>query len=109
METAAHGRRPRSTWIAVVCALGATAIALAGGLHAALGQDAVRPLPQRLSETGLFRGQGEPEVDPGNVPFAPQYPLWTDGASKRRWIRLPQGSAIDATDPDAWQFPIGTR
>jgi hypothetical protein len=109
METAAHGRRPRSTWIAVACALGATAIVLAGGLHAALSQDAVRPLPQRLSETGLFRGQGELEVDPGNVPFAPQYPLWTDGAAKRRWVRLPEGSAIDATDPDAWQFPVGTR
>ena len=32
-----------------------------------------------------------------NRPFSPQYPLWTDGASKRRWIYLPAGTAIDAT------------
>jgi hypothetical protein len=35
--------------------------------------------------------------------------LWTDGATKRRWISLPPGTAIDASDPDAWVFPIGTR
>ena len=27
----------------------------------------------------------------GMVAFAPQYPLWSDGATKRRWIRLPAG------------------
>jgi cytochrome c553 len=41
--------------------------------------------------------------------FAPQYPLWTDGASKRRWIQLPAGARIDATDVDDWQYPVGTR
>lgn len=30
-------------------------------------------------------------------------------ADKRRWLRLPAGTAIDASDPDAWQFPPGTR
>ena len=59
------------------------------------------PLPARLSETGL----GEPGV----VAFAPQYPLWSDGAAKRRWIRLPAGTAVDARDPDAWNFPPGTK
>lgn len=59
------------------------------------------PLPARLQDTGLY----EPDVRP----FAPQYPLWTDGATKRRWIRLPAGAAIDAADPDAWNFPPGTR
>jgi hypothetical protein len=42
-------------------------------------------------------------------PFAPQYPLWTDGAVKRRTISLPAGSQIDASDPNAWQFPVGTK
>jgi mono/diheme cytochrome c family protein len=41
--------------------------------------------------------------------FTPQYPLWSDGAIKRRWIRLPAGSAIDARHADAWEFPPGTR
>jgi len=35
--------------------------------------------------------------------------LWTDGAAKRRWISLPPGTAIDASDVDRWDFPIGTR
>ena len=60
----------------------------------------------RLSETGLYRADGS--VDPANRPFAPQYPLWTDGAEKKRWIRLPAGASIDVSDLDAWRFPTGT-
>ena len=66
------------------------------------------PLPPTLQETGLFKA-GSSEVDPRNLAFSPQYPLWSDGASKRRWIRLPAGKTIDASDADAWQFPAGTR
>jgi cytochrome c553 len=65
--------------------------------------------PLRLSETGLY-GEGRPGVvDPRNRPFAPQYPLWTDGASKRRWVYLPPGATIDARSEHAWQFPVGTK
>jgi hypothetical protein len=57
--------------------------------------------PPLLSETGL---------DAGDVrPFSPQYPLWTDGAAKRRWVRLPAGAVIDATNLARWEFPVGTR
>lgn len=108
METAADVLRPRSTWIGFALALGSGALALAGALHA-LGQPDVRPLPDRLSETGLFLAGDSGSVDPRNLPFAPQYPLWTDGAEKRRWIRLPEGSSIDASDPDNWAFPVGTQ
>jgi hypothetical protein len=41
--------------------------------------------------------------------YAPQYALWTDGATKERTIYLPPGSQIDASDPNAWDFPIGTK
>ena len=46
---------------------------------------------------------------PGTVAFVPQYPLWSDGSTKRRWMRLPPGTSIDASDPDAWDFPRGTK
>ena len=69
---------------------------------------AIKP-PQTLQETGLYADFAQLRVDPGHLAFAPQYPLWTDGASKRRWISLPPGTAIDASDPDAWVFPAGTR
>jgi hypothetical protein len=65
--------------------------------------------PALLSATGLYRGEGTTEIDPGNRPFSPQYPLWSDGAVKRRWIRLPEGAAIDATNLARWDFPVGTR
>jgi cytochrome c553 len=65
--------------------------------------------PALLSETGLYAGEGTTRIDPLNRPFSPQYPLWTDGATKKRWIRLPAGSAIDATNLSRWEFPIGTK
>jgi hypothetical protein len=65
-------------------------------------------LPQRLRDTGLYGDDGT-TVRAGVVAFAPQYPLWSDGATKRRWIHLPAGTAIDASKPDAWEFPRGTR
>lgn len=69
---------------------------------------AAAALPPRLSETGLFAPPTR-TIAPGILPFSPQYPLWSDGAAKRRWIALPPGTAIDASDPDAWDFPPGTR
>ncbi|MFT3817563.1 MAG: hypothetical protein QM750_08055 [Rubrivivax sp.] len=87
-------------------------IVAAGVLATAPSQTAAQALPElppRLSQTGLFAA-GEPgRIAPGLHSFTPQYPLWSDGAAKRRWIALPPGTAIDAGDPDAWQFPPGTR
>jgi hypothetical protein len=69
---------------------------------------AVEPIPQRLSETGLYL-PGTLTVDSRNRPFSPQYPLWTDGAHKSRWVRFPQGARIDSRNIDKWVFPVGTR
>ncbi len=74
---------------------------LAAVADAAAAAPVTPPPPRWLGETGL----GEP----GTFAFAPQYPLWSDGAAKRRWIRLPAGAAIDASRPDAWEFPVGTK
>lgn len=57
--------------------------------------------PRLLSETGLN--------DPSTRAYEPRFALWSDGATKRRWIRLPPGARIDTSNPDAWQFPVGTR
>jgi hypothetical protein len=67
------------------------------------------PLPQHLHETGLYADGSSTKIDPRNLAFSPQYPLWSDGARKRRWIYLPPGTAIDAVRSDAWEFPVGTR
>lgn len=67
------------------------------------------PLPLRLSETGLYAGGSTTAVRAGNIPFSPQYPLWSDGAAKRRWLSIPPGTSIDASRPDEWDFPPGTK
>jgi cytochrome c553 len=86
------------------------AVALALGLAATLAARslAAPAVPERLSDTGLYL-PGTLTVDPRNRPFSPQYPLWTDGAGKSRWIQLPAGGRITARDADTWEFPVGTR
>jgi hypothetical protein len=59
------------------------------------------PLPARLSATGI----DGPDVRP----YTPAFARWSDGAEKRRWLYLPPGGVIDTTDPDDWEFPIGTK
>ena len=65
--------------------------------------------PATLAETGLYADARSLALADGLLEYAPQYPLWTDGARKRRWIALPPGSVIDASDADAWRFPVGTK
>jgi len=66
-------------------------------------------LPERLSQTGLYE-QGDPnQLSPGVRAFAPQFALWSDGALKRRWIRIPAGERIDTSDMNNWLFPVGTQ
>lgn len=65
--------------------------------------------PPRLRDTGLYSDVGSKVVRSGVMPYSPQYPLWSDGASKSRWIFVPSGAWIDASNPDAWKFPRGTR
>jgi hypothetical protein len=84
---------------AVTTALRRAAPALA--LLVSMAATAATVPPATLAETGYGRA--------GALGFTPQYPLWSDGAEKRRWVALPPGTAIDARQPDAWQFPRGTR
>ena len=94
----------RASAIAAVL-LAAWAATQAGAAAGVAPADAVPPL--RLADTGLYDASGL--VDPRNRAFAPQYPLWTDGMTKRRWAFVPAGSAIDASDEHQWRFPAGTR
>ena len=78
-------------------------------LSLAVRAGAAEPLPENLGGTGLYVPGSMEQVHPENMPFAPRYPLWSDGSGKRRWIHLPRGTAIDAAHPDAWEFPRGTK
>lgn len=85
---------------------GGAGVASAGLSPDAVAAAALPPPPARLSLTGLYAADGS--IEPRNLPFTPQYPLWTDGAAKARWIRLPAGARIDVANVDAWSFPVGT-
>ncbi len=63
----------------------------------------------KLSETDLYLDLPSKNVDSKNRAFSPQYPLWTDGALKKRWIFLPVEQKINSDDPNQWQFPVGTK
>ncbi|MDP9197935.1 MAG: hypothetical protein M3O07_01805 [Pseudomonadota bacterium] len=76
-----------------------TACALAAGLALAAA-GAERP-PENLADTGLLEPGSIDAVQAGLQTFTPQYPLWSDGAIKRRWIELPSGTAINASRPAA--------
>lgn len=89
-------------------AVGALAVTLGATLVAG-PRPAPRGAPARLSQTGLFRDIGTRTLAAGVRPFTPQYPLWSDGAAKRRWVWLPPGTTIDVRQVDAWRFPVGTR
>jgi hypothetical protein len=65
--------------------------------------------PNHLSETGLYVNIDTKTIAPANLMFAPQYPLWSDGAMKKRWIYLPPKQTIDAKQIDDWIFPVGTK
>jgi hypothetical protein len=66
-----------------------------------------RPLPAKLSETGLFPAL--PDLTPvaSAQGFQPAWPLWSDGLQKQRQVIVPAGKAIDASDRNLWQFPVG--
>jgi hypothetical protein len=68
-----------------------------------------RPSYTHLAQTGYFSAPGALTEASDLVPFAPTHVLWSDGADKRRWIRLPPGTQIDTSDMDHWVFPIGTK
>jgi hypothetical protein len=89
--------------------IGIVVAALSPVRHHAVAQAPVNSPPERLHETGLFARDSADEIAPDILSFTPQYPLWSDGAKKRRWISIPQGTFIDASRPDAWEFPRGTR
>ena len=65
--------------------------------------------PARLSESGLYANWPSRTLAERVVSFAPRFSLWSDGAEKTRYIWLPTGKRIDATELEHWQFPIGTK
>jgi hypothetical protein len=65
--------------------------------------------PPLLSQTGLYSDFASETLADGVRPFEPRYALWSDGATKRRFLRLPPGATIDTSNMDFWSYPVGTK
>ena len=67
-----------------------------------------RVLPKLISETGLFSDLTN--LVPANylIPYAPNSPLWSDGAIKSRWFTLPTNTVINFSANGEWTFPAGS-
>ena len=84
----------------------------AGGVTSSTTGEVIETLedgsPLLLSQTGLYLADMVTLAE-GVRPFEPRFMLWSDGATKRRWIWLPEDAQIDTSEMDYWQFPVGTR
>ena len=72
-------------------------------------------LPATLSLTGVFANTPAMTPAAGLIPYAPNVPLWSDGAQKGRYFSIPNtgapltsGEQIAYAPTGAWSFPAGT-
>lgn len=65
-------------------------------------------VPDQLSETGIFTSMGDLTPASGLIEYLVAAPFWSDGASKRRFIAIPDGSTIGFESDASWGFPLGT-
>jgi hypothetical protein len=66
-------------------------------------------LPTELRCTGLYQDWSTRTLACGVTSYVPAHHLWADGAGKQRYVWLPPGATIDASDPDNFVYPVGTR
>ena len=71
--------------------------------------DTSSEVPELLSATGLYWSIATKTLAANVLPFTPQFPLWSDGTEKRRWVHLPGCAKIDTSDMDRWEVPVGTK
>lgn len=74
-----------------------------------VGPDADPLKPLTLAGTGLCTNAECTTFSSDVIEYKPRFELWSDGATKRRWIYLPPGTQIDTSDMDYWKFPVGTK
>jgi uncharacterized repeat protein (TIGR03806 family) len=65
-------------------------------------------LPQHLSDVRAFTDLAHLEPAAGIIPYDVNSPLWSDGATKKRWIALPENQKITFSANDSFSFPAGT-
>ena len=89
-------------------------VAPAGEAHQLVQVSGISAAPTAalLSDTGCFDASDPSIPAPGLIEYTPSAPLWTDGATKRRWIAMPDwnqsGTQITVLADGDFEFPVGT-
>ncbi len=94
---------------------------MGGGLHQLVPAPATAVtvnFPKKLSETGIFASIKDHQVAPGVIPYSVNSQLWSDHATKERFIAIPGNGKIGFDEitypqpspgaPPGWKFPDGT-
>lgn len=63
----------------------------------------------RLSQHGVYQDLQTRTPARAALEYAPQYPLFSDFADKRRWLLLPPDTQVDTRNMDHWHFPLGSK
>ncbi|MEM7293685.1 MAG: PQQ-dependent sugar dehydrogenase, partial [Pseudomonadota bacterium] len=61
-----------------------------------------------LSETGCVDPTNPQQAASGMIPYDLNVPFWSDGATKMRWMGLPNGAQVTVDAQGDWHFPIGS-
>jgi uncharacterized repeat protein (TIGR03806 family) len=64
-------------------------------------------IPDVLSKTGAFADTRRLIPSPGLMPYELVEAFWSDGASKQRWVAIPEAKVQFSTTGE-WRFPPGT-
>lgn len=64
--------------------------------------------PETLSETGCVNMDAENLAMQGTIPYQPRVSFWSDGATKQRYIALPNSAQIGFNQSENWDYPSGT-
>ncbi len=65
-------------------------------------------VPKLLSQTGAFSNTPNMVPNANLIPFAPNSQLYSDNASKLRWISLPATTKVKWDAKENWVYPQGT-
>ena len=65
------------------------------------------PMPLLLSQTGAFKDLRSLVMTDGLIPYDLIVPFWSDGASKTRWMAVPNAK-VKFSPTGEWTFPKGT-
>jgi uncharacterized repeat protein (TIGR03806 family) len=81
-----------------------------GGLYRLVqtGGSGADTVPDLLSQTGCTDPANVTQPSAGLIPYAPNAPFWSDGASKERWIGLPDGATVSIGSDGDFDLPNGT-